>query len=198
MRRSGGLWRFDYQGRVIYVPHTKGMHYLALLLSAPGLALPALDLEARASQAAGARAADADAAAQDGLSVRQAPHGALTALDETAKADYRRRMDDLREDIEEAERWHDAERAARAREELAFIAREISAAVGLGGHDRPIGSNAERARQNVTRAIGTAKRIIEEQDADLAHEFSRVKTGAACMYEPTDPRRPLSWQVEFA
>ena len=84
-----------------------------------------------------------------------------------------------------------------AREELAFVETELVAAVGLGGRDRPFKSPAERARQNVNRAIRTAKRRIAAQDAELGFEFSRVKTGTTCRYELADPRRPLDWTVEF-
>ena len=58
------------------------------------------------------------------------------ALDTQAKAEYRARLEDLRADIEEAEAFNDPERAARAREEMDFIAQELSSAVGLGGRDR--------------------------------------------------------------
>lgn len=186
MRREGGLWRFDYDGRVIHVRHTKGMHYLGLLLARPGIPIGALDLEVGAGTAG---------PAEDGLSVRRGTGDALPALDAAARADYKRRIDELREEIEEAERWHDGERVSRARDELEFLMRELAGAFGRGGRSRPTGASAERARQNVTRAITTARRIIEERDGELAHEFSRVRTGAACTYEPADPRRPVRWEV---
>ena len=102
----------------------------------------------------------------------------------------------MREEIEEAEGWGDTERAARAREEMDLIASELSAAVGLGGRDRPQASGAERARVRVTRAIHTAIRRLGEQDEALGYELgATVRTGSFCAYEP-DPRRPVSWRVE--
>ena len=102
----------------------------------------------------------------------------------------------MREEIEEAEGWGDTERAARAREEMDLIASELSAAVGLGGRDRPQASGAERARLRVTRAIHTAIRRLGEQDEALGYELgATVRTGSFCAYEP-DPRRPVSWRVE--
>ena len=121
--------------------------------------------------------------------------GAGSALDGAAKAAYRRRLEDLREELDEAERWGDPERAARAREEIDFIATELSAAVGLGGRDRPQASDAERARVNVTRAIKTAVRRLGAQDVELGAELdATVHTGLFCRYEP-DPRRPVHWEV---
>ena len=56
-------------------------------------------------------------------------------LDEQAKREYRRRADELREEIDEAGRWNDPERKERAETELDLLTRELSRAVGLGGRD---------------------------------------------------------------
>ena len=57
-------------------------------------------------------------------------------LDPQAKAEYRRRVEDLRADIAEAESWNDPERAARSRDELEFLTQSSAApsgsAVGTG------------------------------------------------------------------
>ena len=74
-------------------------------------------------------------------------------LDAEAKAAYRRRLDDLREELVEAEDWNDPERVARLQAEVGALTHELAAAMGLGGRDRPAGSSAERARVSVTRAI---------------------------------------------
>ena len=89
-------------------------------------------------------------------SCRSAPAARRTSgptLDAEAKRPLPRRAVELRDELEEAESFNDPERAARAREELAWIAEQLTGAVGLGGRDRRTGSDAERARVNVTRAI---------------------------------------------
>jgi hypothetical protein len=131
------------------------------------------------------------------LDVRMAGSGDTgPALDAGAKAAYKARLDELREEAEEAESFNDPERAARAREEIDFIARELAGAVGLGGRDRKTGSDAERARVNATRSIRTVLKRVAEHDADLGRELeATVRTGTFCAYEP-DPRRPVSWTVE--
>jgi hypothetical protein len=117
------------------------------------------------------------------------------ALDAAAKAAYRRRLEDLREELDEAQRWSDPERAARARAEMDFIAGELAAAVGMGGRDRPQGSHAERARVNVTRAIKTAIRRLGDEDPELGAELeATVHTGVFCRFAP-HRRRPVRWQV---
>ena len=118
------------------------------------------------------------------------------ALDAQAKAAYRTRVQELRDELEEAESFNDPERAARAREELAWIAEQLTGAVGLGGRERRTGSDAERARVNVTRAIRAALRRVGERDAELGrHLQGTVRTGTFCSYEP-DPTEPLAWTVD--
>ena len=198
LRREGDVWTLSLGDHLVRVKDAKGLHHLALLLSNPGVAFHAVDViaagEGRPATAGGAGAASA---AEDDLSIRAAGAGdAGAALDAEAKADYRRRLEDLREDIEEAEGFNDPERAARAREEYEFISRELAGAVGLGGRDRPASSDAERARVNATRALRKTLARVEEHDAAFGRLLDRtIRTGTFCAYEP-DPERPVEWRVE--
>jgi non-specific serine/threonine protein kinase len=185
LRREGDVWRLEYEGRARFVKDAKGLRHLALLLANPGVEFHAVDIVGAAEATTGApdarAAGDGDAGAQ---------------LDAQAKREYRTRLEDLRAEIEEAEEFNDPERAARAREEMEFIARELSSAVGLGGRDRRAASNAERARVNVTRAVKGVIRRITAEDESLGRELeTTVHTGYFCRYEP-DPRRPVTWQVD--
>jgi hypothetical protein len=192
---DGEVWSFELQGRIVRIRDSKGVRHLSELLSRPGVELHSLDLVRGAPLAAADDSVAAHAAVVAGeLSVAGA--GAGPSLDATAKSAYRRRLEDLREQLEEAERFNDPERAARAREEIDFLARELASAVGLGGRDRPQGSDAERARVNATRAIRTAIRRISDQDASLGAELAAtIRTGLFCSYVP-DPRRLVSWEVD--
>jgi len=191
LAREGDVWRLDYEGRVLRVRDAKGMRHLALLLANPDVELHAVDVATAAEGGAAPGATEVE-----GLNVRAGTGDAGPALDSQAKAEYRSRLEDLRAEIEEAEAFNDPERAARAREEMDFIAQELSAAVGLGGRDRKVASAAERARVNVTRALRREIRRIAEEDARLGRELeTTVRTGTFCAYEP-DPRRPVTWQVD--
>ncbi len=193
LAREGDVWRLDYEGRVLRVRDAKGMRHLALLLANPGIEFHAVDV---ATHAEGGGVASGPGPEADGLAVRAGTGDAGPALDSQAKAEYRSRLEDLRAEIEEAEAFNDPERAARAREEMDFIAHELSAAVGLGGRDRKVASAAERARVNVTRALRREIRRIADEDAGLGRELeTTVRTGTFCAYEP-DPRRPVAWDVD--
>jgi non-specific serine/threonine protein kinase len=148
--------------------------------------------------AADARPAPPERSAQDGDRELGGPEPADAGplLDAAAKEAYRLRLDDLREDVEEAESFNDPERAARAREEIEFLQSELAGAVGLGGRDRKAASNAERARVSVTKAIRATIKRIHQYDPVLARELeTTVRTGTFCVHEP-DPRHPLEWKVE--
>jgi len=114
-------------------------------------------------------------------------------LDAKAKQEYRGRLADLVEEMEEAQQSGNADRSEEILSEIDFLKAEMSRAVGLGGRDRRAGSNAERARISVTRAIKGAVQKISEHHEDLANMLNRcVRTGSFCCYAP-GPRDPTSW-----
>jgi hypothetical protein len=179
--REGELWTLTHAGESFHLKHSKGMGYLARLLADPHGEVHVVELQAGGPVPE--LRADADAG------------GAW--LDEEAKRAYRDRLAELEEDLEEAERWGDVERASRAREERELIGRELARAVGLGGRDRPAGTAAERARVNTTRAIRGAIKRIEECDPSLGRHLDRaVRTGTFCAYDPS-PQDEVSWALNI-
>ena len=116
-------------------------------------------------------------------------------LDAQAKAAYKRRTAELREQLEEARELNQLERVDQLEEEIEAVGRELSRAVGLGGRDRRASSASERARINVTRAIKVALERIAEHNPALATLLtSGIRTGTFCTYTP-DSRLPTSWQL---
>lgn len=189
LRREGDVWSLRLDGRQVTVKDAKGVRHLAVLLAQPGVEVAALDLE---TARGGSRRAGA-AAAQELGGTGEGDLGEL--LDAGARRAYRERAEELREELELAERHNDPERAAALRAELEMLVDELAGATGLGGRARRTGSPAERARVNVTRAVKGVLRRIEGHDAALAAELtSTVRTGTFCVYQP-DPRRPVRWEV---
>jgi hypothetical protein len=106
-------------------------------------------------------------------------------LDAEAIAEYRGRVEELDEEIAEAEAWGDAARAARARDEREAIGRELAQGVGLGGRARRAGGAAERARTNVQRRLrGAIKKIGESIPTAGAYLDRTIRTGTYCSYQP--------------
>ena len=174
-RREGTWWTLTFEGRTVRLPDAKGLHDLRYLLARPGTPVPAVALQ-RADDPAGAR-----------------PSHGSDVLDDRARAEYRRRLDDLDADIDDADAMADPERAARARAEKAFLLSELSAAVGLGGRSRRMGDDADRARKAVTMRLRNAVARIGREDAALGRHLDlAVRTGTVCTYEP---EQPMTWSV---
>jgi tetratricopeptide (TPR) repeat protein len=174
-RGEGDFWSLAFDGHTVRLRDQKGLHYLARLLGAPGREFHALDL----------------------VAVERSPDAgdAGVMLDGRAKEAYRRRLAEIEEDIEEAQVNGDGERAAQAKVERDFLARELGRAVGLGGRDRRASSDSERARASVTRAIRQAMVRIQDHHPALGDHLDRtIRTGTTCGYLP-DPRAASTWKV---
>jgi hypothetical protein len=179
LRREGEMWTFEFAGRSVSIRDSKGIRYIAALLGRPSTEIHALEL-----------------AGADPRAVFRDTRDAGPLLDAEAKSAYRNRLEELREDLEEATAFNDPERAAAAREEIDFLERELAAAVGLGGRDRRAASSSERARVSVTKAIRATIKRIGEHDPILGRELQgTIRTGAYCVHQP-DLRHPLGWNVE--
>ena len=184
-RREGEYWSITFEMQSFRLRDSKGLRYLGILLSSPGREIHALELVGTG------RAASSEP--RDSHMVVEGDTGEV--LDAEAKAAYRRRIEELQADVQQAREWNDAGRAAKAEEELEFLVDQLAGAVGLGGRDRRTGSSAERARVNVTRAIRSALDRIGEHDPALGrHLTSTIRTGIYCSYAP-DPRVPTTWQL---
>ena len=78
-------------------------------------------------------------------------------------------------------------------EEIDAITDELTAAVGIGGRDRRVGSASERARVAATRGIRSALDRISASHPVLGQHLNvAIRTGTYCAYEP-DPRAPVKW-----
>jgi hypothetical protein len=103
-------------------------------------------------------------------------------LDRTAIQQYRRRLSQLRDELECGT---EPQRAERARAERDWLLNEMTPGVGLGGRARGFADDAERARLAAGRAIRRAIARIRELDAAVGdHLDGRVHTGMRCCYLP--------------
>ena len=187
--RQNDYWIIRYHGHTALLKSTRGLHYLAVLLRDPGREFHVRELLARPMDAS----TPAAAVVLHGR-VTGEPHAGIPVLDAQAKAEYKRRLNELRQDLNEAERFNDLQRKTEAQNELQAIADYLASAVGLGGRDRKTCSDAERARSAVTKCIKKAIQKIGEAIPSLGyHLAARIKTGYFCSYNP-HPDRPVAWK----
>jgi tetratricopeptide (TPR) repeat protein len=169
MVAEGDVWLVEGEGERCRVKDSRGMQMLAALIGSPERELHCLEL--------------GGGAGASGEAIDLGTAGA--ALDREALDQYRSRLRELRAELDEAEACHDAGRAARAREEVECLERELTRAVGLGGRERKQGSATERARINVQRRLKLAIAHIEELAPALGRRLSEtIRTGTFCAFEP--------------
>ena len=177
-------WSATCDSTRVRLPGTKGLRYLAVLLASPGVERHVLDL-----------VDGVEGVAPDGPD-RHRLGDAGVLVDGAARRAYRRRVEELRIEVEEALAAGADDRAACLQEEGDRLVDHLAAAFGLGGRSRPAASSAERARVNVTRALRTA---VARVRADLPTAGDvldlRLRTGTYCAFEP-DPADPVHWVVQ--
>jgi tetratricopeptide (TPR) repeat protein len=182
-RSEGEFWTLAFDGSTVRVKDTKGMHDIGELLARPGAEVPALDLATER----------AVVPARTDVSGLHEPGHAGELLDEQARAQYKARLIELEQEIDEAVSLGDDAGAERARVERDALTRELTSAYGLGGRPRRSGDPAERARTTVTRRIKEAIGRIEELHPPLGrHLRNSVRTGTFCSYRP---EQPTAWEL---
>jgi hypothetical protein len=175
---QGDYWKISYRGNQTILKATRGLRCLSCLLRHPGREFHVRELIAFLAE----------------FPVTSSLGETDAILDSKAKAEYKLRLDELRSDLEEAERFADDYRAAKARAEIDLLAHQLAATVGLGGRDRRASSDSERARSAVTKRIKEAINRIGTTIPTLARRLAaQVKTGYYCSYNP-DPDRAPAWK----
>jgi tetratricopeptide (TPR) repeat protein len=175
LTRDGDDWIINAGPEQARLRDVRGLHYLRTLLAAPGHEIAALDLVA------------------GGAGLVASPSEPV--LDTTARAAYRKRLNDLAEQMDSADRAGDVERAAKLAAEQQAVVAELRRSAGLGGRTRRHSAEAERARVNATRALGTALTRLESlTPVAAAHLRASVRTGSHFRYEPA-AGGPSRWQL---
>ena len=171
-RREGKIWNIAYAGRGAQLTELKGFHDLARLLAQPGEQLHCLEFS-------GGAVADQS--------------GGQEVLDGQARRAYRKRIEELQQDLEEAESMNDPGRAEKARRELDLLLDELSRTTGLRGKSRTFSNAAERARMAITWRIRSAIKKITAAHPELGkHLANSIRTGALCEYSP---EKITTWEL---
>ena len=180
--RRGEIGRHASRRAAVGAHHTVGQRPAARQ-QRPRAARPAADDAGRGGVRGRARRA---------TRTRRSPPISVPRLDAQAKRAYRRRLLELQAEVDDAEAANDPVRGERAHVEMDALLRELKRAVGLGGRDRPTGSDAERARVNVVRSLRRAIAAVADQAPLLgAHLEESVRTGGHCIYLPEPARRAV-------
>ena len=171
IRLVNGVRLLSFAGQQVQLPDSKGLGDIATLIGAHGADVHVLTL----------------------VGHYLARMGASPVLDEQAKAAYKTRLAALAREIDDAEDIGHAERAEALRSERDALVGELAAAAGLGGRDRKLGDEAERARKTVSARVRDALVKVGQVHPELAdHLRSSLRMGTQCSYSPP---APVTWKV---
>ncbi len=176
--RDGDVWTIELGGQVVRLPDAKGLRDLHALVANPGRDIAALEL---LNPEGGA------------IVVASRRFGADAVLDDQAKEAYRTRLAALDHDIDRALDRNDDTIAQHLDAERDALLAELKSATGVGGRNRRLGDDAERARKAVTGRIRDALRRLADRAPELAdHLDASLVTGTNCRYDPHDP---VEWET---
>jgi hypothetical protein len=183
-RTGAGWWTIRLGTSSFMLKDSKGLHCLAELIAHPGVECHVLDLVERTDPA--------DLRRAEG---RRHLGDAGPSIDAQARATYRRRIEELRSQVEDAQLLGDDVKADLLQQELDAIVPELARSFGLHGRARCAASGAERARINVTRTLRAAIARICQADHIAGGALDRdIRTGLFCSYQPS-PTDPLKWSI---
>ena len=171
---EGEFWTIAWDRKIVRMKGSKGVRLLGVLIDNPGRQFHVTDLESYERKH--------DPSGDDSSF---APSDAGPMLDGDAKKAYSARLVELRDELEEAQRFNDVFRTSKIRAEMAILTNELARAFGLYGKSRLALSDAERARVRVTLAVkGAIEKISKYNSLVGWHLATSVRTGAFCLYRP--------------
>lgn len=175
-QRNGKRWCLTFRGESGHVPHSVGMDYIAMALTSPR------------QEIASAILVGGEAAAK-----LPPPRSIGERLDTKAKAAYKKKLDELEDQIVDARELRNDEAIERLEDERSVILRELKSATAFGGKTREDGDMAERLRQRAAKAIRRAMANIEAELPLLGkHLRASLQLGYFVSYVPESD---VTWRV---
>ena len=191
LRQEGDYWSLTFGGITTRMRDAKGLHDIRRLVARPGTEIHVLDLMAASRFPAEKAPTKGAHMGRAHTTTAQGDVGAV--IDDTARAQYVRRLRDLQEDLDDAEAANDLGRAEQLQTEYDFLVDELGSAMGLGGRTRRAGGDGERARKAVgTRIRLTIDRMGATHPSLARHLRNAMQTGVYCEYRP---ERPTEWDT---
>jgi hypothetical protein len=189
-RKDGEFWRLTYSGVSVTLKDRGGMPYIANLLREPGRYIACSELKQLVDPPlASKKQKDPDDAALSATDGRRLP--ASEKLDQQAVVEYRNRLREIQEDLEEALNNNDPGTAENLTTEKEFIEQQLRAGLGLHARSRTFPDETNRARNSVCNAIRrTIAEIRRHHGALGGHLNAYLRLGNVVAYDGE-----LDWTV---
>ena len=161
--RKGQFWNLNYEGNQTFLRDSKGLHNIAQLIKQVNERIFCVEL----------------------MGGQIYESSAIKAFDQKAKLTYHKKLRDIQEDIEEAERLSNSTQLEKLYKEYDDLVVYLTRSMGLGQKARKINNSIDKARSAVTwRIRNVIKKMEKEHEALARHLKNSIKTGTFCSYMP--------------
>lgn len=173
-QRRGEMWQISFGGMTTNLKDSVGLGYIARLLMEPNRDIPAVTL----------------LAARAGIDPLVPAGSSGEILTEETRENYRRRYQDLQDDMQEAKENNDLGLIEKLENEQEALTNELASATGIGGRGRQK-SDAEKVRKSVSEAVRRDIGRVTKKHGPLGkHLTVTIASGTTLRYSP---ERQMDW-----
>ena len=170
----GEFWQLSFEGETTYLKDSVGLGYIARLLVEPHREIPAISL----------------LAARAGIDPLIATGSSGELLDKEARNNYRRRYQELQENLEEARENRNLAFIEKLETEMEHLTNELARTIDVRGNPRKK-YDADKVRKSVSEAVRRAVEKIEKKHTTLGHHLLvSISSGLTFRYAP---EHDLDW-----
>jgi hypothetical protein len=188
----------EYQGESDTFKNLKGFRYIKQLIQTPDVEIPvellcdSVDKPMPNGGALGSGAAETAYSVEPGLSEEEQLGSGIEMTDKESIKEYRRHIEHLKRQIEDAEELGDDDKKHELEDELDTMRRHVTANTNYGGQPRKVLSAKEKQRKRVQKSIKAAIEATEDTMPRFhRHLSTAITTGATCRYVPESG---VEWQ----
>ena len=199
--KRGDWWEISFKGKSTIISNIKGLRYIHELLTKPGEDISCYDLEKTidisdpeildAKKISASLKPDSykkDDGAKQLPTVDREP-----IIDDQADREIKKKIKDLKYDLEKAQELYDHKKEANIREEINQILKYYNSSRNKYGGKRVFPTGPEKSRQRVLKNITTAQNKIRKRLPALAdHLKEYLDTGNDCKYKNQDS---IEWEL---
>jgi len=195
-KNKTGTWDIKFDNLdPITMPEYMGFNYIQQLLMNQEKEISAVNLNSIYSTAKASKSAPiCGEIISEGLDTSKSIQNYEQSIDNKALSQYRQKITELKDDIEEAQEFNDIETESSLREALDFIQAEIYKNTSNSGKPKNINAAEKKVKDAVSRNIRNAISKLHAKYPELAsHLTAHISTGKECTYSPD---KKVHWKFD--
>jgi len=182
--RDGDGWLVRAFGEQGHFRNLKGFGYIAKLLTCPGKPVPMVEL-----------IASGDANAMATLRTLATAHMPQSVLDDDARRNIKRRLEELKADIERAEQSDNFTEAEVLRNEFQRLCEHVKATTRPGGKSTRFSKSTDKMRARIANALKRAYEALRKAEMDELAAHLETSIEAQDDYYIYAPSPQVPWAL---